>query len=98
MSLVYMVSRAFTCIFGYHRSHDFTHRQGGSKSGKSKKPLSGFMLFSKEHRPKIKEDNPDITVSAFSPLNESYPSEVALYHQDGLVSCLDIRAKSCQGL
>ena len=31
------------------------------KSGGGKKPLSGFMLFSKEHRPKVKEDNPDIT-------------------------------------
>jgi hypothetical protein len=29
--------------------------------GKSKKPLSGFMLFSKEHRAKIKEDQPDLT-------------------------------------
>jgi hypothetical protein len=26
-----------------------------------KKPLSGFMLFSKEHRPKVKEADPEIT-------------------------------------
>jgi len=31
------------------------------KTGGAKKPLSGFMLFSKENRPKIKEENPDIT-------------------------------------
>lgn len=29
--------------------------------GKAKKPLSGFMLFSKENRPKVKEENPDIS-------------------------------------
>eukprot|EP00977_Amphora_coffeiformis_P000809 scaffold175_cov177-Amphora_coffeaeformis.AAC.11 len=32
-----------------------------SSSSGGKKKLSGFMLFSKEHRPKIKEENPDIT-------------------------------------
>eukprot|EP00538_Stauroneis_constricta_P005858 CAMPEP_0119563466 /NCGR_PEP_ID=MMETSP1352-20130426/23495_1 /TAXON_ID=265584 /ORGANISM="Stauroneis constricta, Strain CCMP1120" /LENGTH=74 /DNA_ID=CAMNT_0007612067 /DNA_START=150 /DNA_END=374 /DNA_ORIENTATION=- len=31
------------------------------KKGGSKKKLSGFMLFSKEHRQKVKDDNPDIT-------------------------------------
>lgn len=36
-------------------------QQQAKKSGGSKKPLSGFMLFSKENRPKVKEDNPDIT-------------------------------------
>ena len=35
-------------------------QQKGSSSG-GKKKLSGFMLFSKENRPKIKEENPDIT-------------------------------------
>lgn len=32
-----------------------------SKSDKPKKPLKGFMLFSKEMRPKVKEDFPDLT-------------------------------------
>jgi hypothetical protein len=36
-------------------------KASAKKSGGSKKPLSGFMLFSKEHRPKIKEDSPDLT-------------------------------------
>ena len=31
------------------------------KGGGKKKPLTGFMLFAKEHRPKVKEDNPDLT-------------------------------------
>jgi hypothetical protein len=31
------------------------------KGAKSKKPLSGFMLFSKENRAGIKEENPEIT-------------------------------------
>jgi len=31
------------------------------KKGGPKKPLSGFMLFSKENRAKVKEENPDIT-------------------------------------
>lgn len=36
--------------------------QGSKKTtGKSKKPLKGFMLFSKEHREKVKADNPDLT-------------------------------------
>ena len=30
-------------------------------SGGGKKPLTGFMLFSKEHRPKLKEEEPDLT-------------------------------------
>jgi len=28
---------------------------------KSKKPLTGFMLFSKEMRPKVKAEDPDLT-------------------------------------
>ena len=28
---------------------------------KSKKPLKGFMLFSKEMRPRVKADDPDLT-------------------------------------
>jgi len=32
-----------------------------TKKGGSKKKLSGFMLFSKEHRQKVKDENPDIT-------------------------------------
>jgi hypothetical protein len=38
--------------------------QGGKKKaggGGGKKPLTGFMLFAKEHRPKLKEENPDLT-------------------------------------
>ena len=35
-------------------------QKGAAKSG-SKKPLTGFMLFSKEHRAKVKEENPEIT-------------------------------------
>ncbi len=30
-------------------------------SGGAKRPLTGFMLFSKENRTKVKEENPDIT-------------------------------------
>jgi hypothetical protein len=36
-------------------------QKASTKKGGSKKPLSGFMLFSKENRAKIKEENPDIT-------------------------------------
>jgi len=39
----------------------FVLPQQKTKSGGSKKPLTGFMLFSKEHREKVKEDNPEIT-------------------------------------
>jgi hypothetical protein len=38
--------------------------QKASKGGggaKGKKPLSGFMLFAKEHREQVKKDNPEIT-------------------------------------
>ena len=35
--------------------------QAKKSGGKSKKPLTGFMLFSQEHRAKVKEENPDIT-------------------------------------
>jgi hypothetical protein len=35
--------------------------QKTAKKGGSKKQLSGFMLFSKENRPQIKEDTPEIT-------------------------------------
>jgi hypothetical protein len=35
-------------------------QKAAAKSG-GKKPLTGFMLFSKEHRPKVKLENPDIT-------------------------------------
>jgi len=34
--------------------------QAKAKTGGSKKPLTGFMLFSKEHREKVKEENPGI--------------------------------------
>ena len=30
-------------------------------SPKAKKPLSGYMLFAKEMRPKLKEESPDLT-------------------------------------
>ena len=33
---------------------EYKPKKAKAKGG-SKKPLSGFMLFSKEHRPKIKE-------------------------------------------
>lgn len=36
-------------------------QSSAKKTGGSKKPLSGFMLFSKEHRAQVKEDNPEIT-------------------------------------
>lgn len=35
-------------------------QKAAPKSG-GKKPLTGFMLFSKEHRAKVKEENPEIT-------------------------------------
>jgi hypothetical protein len=43
--------------------HALFFLQGGKKKagGGGKKPLSGFMLFAKEHRPKLKEDNPELT-------------------------------------
>jgi hypothetical protein len=36
-------------------------QKASTKKGGSKKALSGFMLFSKENRAKIKEENDDIT-------------------------------------
>lgn len=44
------------------RSLTMHFEQKASKGG-SKKPLSGFMLFSKEHRAKVKEDDPELSVS-----------------------------------
>lgn len=32
-----------------------------AKGGSGKKPLTGFMLFSKEHREKVKADDPDLS-------------------------------------
>ena len=32
-----------------------------AKGGSGKKPLSGFMLFSKEHREKVKTESPDMS-------------------------------------
>ena len=32
-----------------------------AKGGSGKKPLTGFMLFSKEHREKVKADQPDLS-------------------------------------
>eukprot|EP00339_Tiarina_fusa_P012017 CAMPEP_0117026092 /NCGR_PEP_ID=MMETSP0472-20121206/19206_1 /TAXON_ID=693140 ORGANISM="Tiarina fusus, Strain LIS" /NCGR_SAMPLE_ID=MMETSP0472 /ASSEMBLY_ACC=CAM_ASM_000603 /LENGTH=74 /DNA_ID=CAMNT_0004732983 /DNA_START=90 /DNA_END=314 /DNA_ORIENTATION=- len=40
---------------------EYKPKKKSTKKGGSKKQLSGFMLFSKENRPKIKEDNPEIT-------------------------------------
>lgn len=44
-------------------SYSHLHLQKAAKKGGStgKKPLSGFMLFSKEHRGKVKEENPEMT-------------------------------------
>eukprot|EP00544_Gedaniella_sp_CCMP2646_P013237 CAMPEP_0202479814 /NCGR_PEP_ID=MMETSP1361-20130828/2_1 /ASSEMBLY_ACC=CAM_ASM_000849 /TAXON_ID=210615 /ORGANISM="Staurosira complex sp., Strain CCMP2646" /LENGTH=75 /DNA_ID=CAMNT_0049107165 /DNA_START=23 /DNA_END=250 /DNA_ORIENTATION=+ len=41
---------------GYSPKKSTTKKKDGAK-----KPLSGFMLFSKEHRAKVKEENPDLT-------------------------------------
>jgi len=38
--------------------------QKAAKGG-AKKPLSGFMLFSKEHRAQVKKDDPELSVSAW---------------------------------
>lgn len=43
-----------------HTARNFYNTLQKGASG-SKKPLTGFMLFSKEHRAKIKEDNPEIS-------------------------------------
>lgn len=37
----------------------FLQKAAGKSGGK--KPLTGFMLFSKEFRPKVKEEDPEIT-------------------------------------
>jgi len=39
------------------------HTTQAAKKGaaKKKRPLSGFMKFSQEHRAKVKEENPDIS-------------------------------------
>lgn len=36
-------------------------KAAAAKGAGGKKALTGFMLFSKEHRAKVKEENPDIT-------------------------------------
>eukprot|EP00429_Kryptoperidinium_foliaceum_P090675 CAMPEP_0176188666 /NCGR_PEP_ID=MMETSP0121_2-20121125/3033_1 /TAXON_ID=160619 /ORGANISM="Kryptoperidinium foliaceum, Strain CCMP 1326" /LENGTH=74 /DNA_ID=CAMNT_0017527249 /DNA_START=59 /DNA_END=283 /DNA_ORIENTATION=+ len=40
---------------------EFKPKKAGKKAGGSGKKLSGFMLFSKENRAKVKAENPDIT-------------------------------------
>jgi len=40
---------------------EYKPKSSTKKGGKAKKPLKGFMLFSQEHRPKVKEENPDIS-------------------------------------
>ena len=54
------MSRGFSHLCGSHLLSRYS-QSSAKKSGGSKKPLSGFMLFSKEHRAKVKEENPDIT-------------------------------------
>ena len=39
----------------------FTQQATKKGGAKKKRPLSGFMKFSQEHRAKVKEENPDIT-------------------------------------
>ncbi|KAG7340638.1 high mobility group box domain containing protein [Nitzschia inconspicua] len=39
----------------------YTPKGKKKAGGGGKKPLSGFMLFAKEHRPKLKEEHPDLT-------------------------------------
>jgi HMG (high mobility group) box len=41
--------------------HQAAAKKAPAKKGGAKKQLSGFMLFSKEHRSKIKEDNPEMS-------------------------------------
>lgn len=36
-------------------------QKASKKSGKGKKPLKGFMLFSQQNREKVKKENKDIT-------------------------------------
>jgi hypothetical protein len=46
-------------------TNDTSSTQSAAKKGsKAKKPLKGFMLFSQEHREKIKKENPDIKFGA----------------------------------
>jgi len=40
---------------------EFKPKKASAKKGGSKKKLTGFMLFSKENREKVKAENPDIT-------------------------------------
>jgi len=42
-------------------SRRLRQRQAKKASGGKKKPLKGFMLFSSEHRAKVKEENPELT-------------------------------------
>lgn len=51
------------------RSHsvvqnDDTKQSAAKKGAKSKKPLKGFMLFSQEHREKVKKENPEFKFGA----------------------------------
>eukprot|EP00521_Asterionellopsis_glacialis_P000194 CAMPEP_0195254948 /NCGR_PEP_ID=MMETSP0706-20130129/5350_1 /TAXON_ID=33640 /ORGANISM="Asterionellopsis glacialis, Strain CCMP134" /LENGTH=74 /DNA_ID=CAMNT_0040307709 /DNA_START=105 /DNA_END=329 /DNA_ORIENTATION=+ len=39
----------------------YSPKRSAKKGGAKGKKLSGFMLFSKENRAKVKEENPDIT-------------------------------------
>jgi HMG (high mobility group) box len=41
--------------------NEFSQKTAAAKGPGGKKALTGFMLFSKEHRAKVKEENPDIT-------------------------------------
>lgn len=36
-------------------------QKSAKKKDGAKKPLSGYMLFVKHHRPQVKEENPDLT-------------------------------------
>ena len=40
---------------------DEAFKETAARKPKSKKPLKGFMLFSKEMRPKVKAEDPDLT-------------------------------------
>lgn len=53
------ISHALVRISFYHILYNQKAAAKGSAGGK--RPLTGFMLFSKENRSKVKEENPDIT-------------------------------------
>ena len=63
MCITHLIINSHTCTSHTRYTSYIIHTQATKAKGspKAKKPLSGYMLFAKEMRPKLKEESPDLS-------------------------------------